>query len=73
MTRKHTGCTHPPARLYSGVARDDTKPGGKAVWIGCMDCGTILTQTTAQYVASYAQPGLLADEDGAPLFSMMEG
>ena len=27
-------------------------------------------QAHAQYVASYAQPGLLADEDGGPLFSM---
>jgi len=25
---------------------------------------------SAAYVRSYAQPGLLADEDGAPLFSM---
>lgn len=27
----------------------------------------------AAYVRSYVQPGLLADADGAPLFSMQEG
>ena len=34
---------------------------------GCKDAR--LT-TMAEHVASYAQPGLLAEEDGGPLFSM---
>jgi hypothetical protein len=38
-------CNHPSHRLYAGVARDDTKPGGKVFWVGCLDCGAILTPT----------------------------
>lgn len=35
-------CTHPPSRIYSGVARDDTKPGGWVQWVGCTACGAML-------------------------------
>lgn len=35
-------CGHPPERLYSWLARDDTAPGGQVLVVACSDCGAVL-------------------------------
>lgn len=35
-------CNHPPNRLYSWFARDDTTPTGTILCVTCRDCGAIL-------------------------------
>lgn len=35
-------CQHPPERLYTWFARDDTMAGGQALCVACCDCGAVL-------------------------------
>lgn len=40
--RKGGGCPHPPQRLWSWFARDDTHRRGEVLCVGCCDCGAVL-------------------------------
>ena len=35
-------CSHPPARQYAWLARDDTAPAGHVLCVACCDCGAVL-------------------------------